>query len=293
MNSQADEYLSTLNRLPNTVGTYRWALEMYFLISGDDSLTDLAYEKFWTHPRVKPMSESTKRVIRSAVMGLFRFLNVGDIARREQVNDHYLRHARTNPVMFDIDAVESVIGHCSNLVGRSLLDLRDRAFVLLLADGGFRISELCSLKRGSIDFDKQRVAVVGKGDKPAYIRLSKRSLKAVRDYLRKRMKMDGKSGQALGSLPLFAQHGRIRKVKAITVDGMRKAIKARMEEAGVAHCRIHDFRHYFVTTVLRASNNLKIAQELARHSNIQTTQRYAHLSDMELDKSYGDIFNRR
>jgi site-specific recombinase XerC len=45
-----------------------------------------------------------------------------------------------------------------------------------------------------------------------------------------------------------------------------------------------------VTTVLRASGNLKLAQELARHSNIQVTQRYAHLSDDELDKGYYEIF---
>jgi integrase len=53
----------------------------------------------------------------------------------------------------------------------------------------------------------------------------------------------------------------------------------------------HSFRHYFVTTVLRGSGgNLKLAQELARHRNITVTQRYAHLSDDELDKSYWEIF---
>jgi integrase/recombinase XerC len=55
----------------------------------------------------------------------------------------------------------------------------------------------------------------------------------------------------------------------------------------------HSFRHYFVTTVLRASGNLKLAQELARHANISVTQRYAHLSDDELDKGYFDIFEKR
>ena len=54
----------------------------------------------------------------------------------------------------------------------------------------------------------------------------------------------------------------------------------------------HSFRHYFVTTVLQGSGgNLKLAQELARHKNIAVTQRYAHLSDEELDKSYWDIFD--
>jgi hypothetical protein len=32
---------------------------------------------------------------------------------------------------------------------------------------------------------------------------------------------------------------------------------------------------------------------LARHSNIQVTQRYAHLSDDELDKGYYEIFEKK
>ncbi|MCE7861514.1 MAG: hypothetical protein DYG86_17240 [Chloroflexi bacterium CFX2] len=55
----------------------------------------------------------------------------------------------------------------------------------------------------------------------------------------------------------------------------------------------HSFRHYFVTTVLRGTGNLKIAQELARHKNIQVTQRYTHLSDDELDKAYHEVFERK
>jgi site-specific recombinase XerD len=46
-----------------------------------------------------------------------------------------------------------------------------------------------------------------------------------------------------------------------------------------------------VTEVLQGSGgNIKLAQKLARHKNIQVTQRYAHLSDDELDKGYYEIF---
>jgi len=36
---------------------------------------------------------------------------------------------------------------------------------------------------------------------------------------------------------------------------------------------------------------LKLAQELARHRNIAVTQRYAHLSDDELDRGYHEVFD--
>jgi site-specific recombinase XerD len=52
----------------------------------------------------------------------------------------------------------------------------------------------------------------------------------------------------------------------------------------------HSFRHFFVTRVLTTTGNLKLAQNLARHKNIAVTQRYAHLSDDELDKGYWEVF---
>jgi integrase len=77
----------------------------------------------------------------------------------------------------------------------------------------------------------------------------------------------------------------------------RNIVKERVEQflgkEMVGKITPHSFRHYFVTTVLRGTGNLKIAQELARHKNIQVTQRYTHLSDDELDKAYYSVFENR
>jgi len=288
MNKHADKYLSTLDRLPNTLKTYAWALDYYFGIAGA-TLSDAAYERFLT--AIRNLSPSSKRVLCSAVMGLYAYCEIGDVAKREKLNEHYTRKIKPKPVNFDRDQVEMIITHCNTLHG-DLINLRDRAFVLTLADTGFRISELSSLARGDIDWPEERVMITGKGDKMAVVRLSHRSVAALKEYLVARSRMDGESGKPLGSLPLFAQHGKTKKIKPMTIDGMRKAIKERMKEAG-ARVRIHDFRHYFVTMVLLASNgNMKTAQELARHESTQTTQRYAHFTDSELDKNYDEIFNR-
>jgi integrase len=96
----------------------------------------------------------------------------------------------------------------------------------------------------------------------------------------------------LSSLPLFARHDRGAgvKIKPMTTTTGRNIVSERIVEFlgpdVVGTITPHSFRHYFVTRVLRASGNLKLAQELARHKNIAVTQRYAHLSDDELDKGY-------
>ena len=175
--------------------------------------------------------------------------------------------------------------------------MRDRAFLLTLADTGLRVHEACKLTRGDIDWNEGRSLLIGKGDREAVVRFSSRSLTALRDYLGTRGKIDGAFGKPLTSLPLFARHdrGAGKKISAITTATGRNIVAQRVVEAlgleAVGSITPHSFRHYFVTTVLRGSGgNLKLAQELARHRNIAVTQRYAHLSDDELDQGYWEIF---
>jgi integrase len=153
------------------------------------------------------------------------------------------------------------------------------------------------LKISDIDLKESKVYLVRKGDQEAVVRFSKRSLATLRDYLNARAKLDGASGRPLPSLPLFARHdkGAGKKIKPITTTTGRNIVEQRVRESigedAVGTITPHSFRHYFVTTVLRGSGgNLKLAQALARHRNISVTQRYAHLSDDELDRMW-DIFD--
>lgn len=206
---------------------------------------------------------------------------------------------------YSLEAIEQVLTYTSNLSDSStdrfnerLQNLRDCAFITILADLGLRVHEACNLRRGDIDWNEGRCIIIGKGDQEAVVRFSTRSLKALKDYLNARATLDGSSGRPLTSLPLFARHdrGAGKKVKSITTRTGQNIINQRvlelLGEQAVGTITPHSFRHYFVTAVLRGSGgNLKLAQELARHKNIAVTQRYAHLSDDELDQGYLEIFD--
>ena len=176
---------------------------------------------------------------------------------------------------------------------------RDRAFLLTLADTGLRVHEACKLRRGDIDWNEGRAVVIGKGDKQAVVRFTSRALQSIKDYLSQRATLDGNSGKQLSSLPLFARHdkGAGKKVKPMTPTTGRNIVKERVDQflgkEMVGKITPHSFRHYFVTSVLRGTGNLRYAQELARHTNIQVTQRYTHLSNDELDKAYYEVFEKR
>ncbi len=108
--------------------------------------------------------------------------------------------------------------------------------------------------------------------------------------------IDGKTHKPLGALPLFARHdkGAGDKIKSITPTTGRNIVAEWVETIlgpeAVGTITPHSFRHFFVTRVLTTTGNLKLAQNLARHKNIAVTQRYAHLSDDELDKGYWEVF---
>lgn len=259
---------------------------------------------------LKSYAPASERLYLSAATSWYEFLaaeNLADINLprvRLLIRQRARRPGQRLP-QFPRHAIEDVLEYSTKLDNsiakderERLRNYRDRAFLLTLADTGLRVHEACNLRRGDVDWNEGRAVLIGKGDRQAVVRFSQRSLQALRQYLRQRAELDGASGKSLASLPVFSRHdrGAGSKVLPISTTTGRAIVHQRVEEAigkeAQGSITPHSFRHYFVTTVLRGSGgNLKLAQELARHRNIAVTQRYAHLSDDELDRGYAEIFD--
>jgi integrase/recombinase XerC len=315
-----EKYLDTvrLARSSNTRRAYANAMSLFksvLHLNGFDPenspvrpLTEDAAS--WMADALKDFSPATEQLYLAATVRFYEFLAAEKLAEINLPRLKLLLRQRTRRPgqrlpQFPRNDIERVIEYVDNFTNISsedsnirLREIRDRAFLLTLADTGLRVHEACNLRRGDIDWNEGRAVIIGKGDKQAVVRFSRRSLEALRAYLSLRSSLDGNSGRPLSSLPLFARHdkGAGKKVKPITTTTGRNIVSERVRQAlgNDAEGRItpHSFRHYFVTTVLRASGNLKLAQELARHASIQVTQRYAHLSNDELDQGYHDIFEK-
>ncbi len=288
-----DAYLQSLldaDRSPKTIKTYKGALKHFERVIGDAPLTEETYKTFLKS--LRDYAPATQRIFKTAVKRMFYYAGV---SLSQIQDDAYLKRQPVRLPTFDRDSIEKTITHSLTLSG-DLLGLRDRAFIVTLADTGLRLSEACGLHRGDIDFNEQRAVIIGKGDKQAVVRFSTRSIQAIQDYLQARAKLDLNSGRAPTALPVFARHdiGAGKKVKPVGSSGMWRAVKLRIREAGgnAEAVRVHDFRHYFVTCAYIASGgDIKFTQEVARHANMQTTSRYAHLGE-EIDRKYDQIFNQ-
>lgn len=301
-------------RSENTARVYANALAAFLRvlsehwINGDSPVNKINENGIaWMLSYLKVFASSTERLYTQAVKGFYQYLASEQLAvinlpRLELIIHNRARRSGQRLPQFPREDIEAILASVeekattlSDNYNERLRALRDRAFLLTLADTGLRVHEACSLHRGDIDWNEGRALIIGKGDKQAVIRFSSRCLNSLTDYLRERSSLDGLSGRPLSSLPLFSRHdkGAGKKIKPITTTTGRNIVTHASQilgEKSMGHITPHSFRHYFVTTVLRASGNLKLAQELARHSNIQVTQRYAHLSNDELDKGYYEIF---
>ena len=314
-----DAYLAmvALSRSENTARTYRNAMNVFCttMVDHERVLDEIRVEEIsenWIADfagALKVYAPASEQLYLTAVAGWYEFLAAEEHAEinlprvRLLIRQRARRPGQRLP-QFPREAIEQVCDYVLTLSGtnldqprEALRALRDRAFILTLADTGLRVHEACQLRRGDLDWNEGRALLIGKGDREAVVRFSLRSLTALKDYLRHRSTLDGKSGRPLASLPLFARHdkGAGDKVLPISTTTGRAIVHQRAREAlGDAESGMitpHSFRHFFVTTVLRGSGgNLKLAQELARHKNITVTQRYAHLSDDELDRGYYQIF---
>ncbi|MCL5428426.1 MAG: tyrosine-type recombinase/integrase [Chloroflexi bacterium] len=307
----------TLARSENTALTYRKALSAFAETLKDKgidpterTLSALSEDAVaWFATSMKNRSPATERLRLTAVAGFYEFLAAEKLAEPNLPRVRLLirqRGRRPGPRLpqFPRDAIEQMIEYAKALKFVpaenevvQLRNLRDRAFIIVLGDTGLRVHEACGLRRGDLDWNEGKAVIIGKGNRQAVVRFSKRSLSALKDYLNARSAADGASGKPLASLPIFARHdkGSGKHVKPMTPTSGRNSIAHRVREAlgdaAIGTITPHSFRHYFVTTVLRGSGgNLKLAQELARHRNIQVTQRYAHLSDDELDRGYYKVF---
>ena len=309
----------SLARSANTTRTYRNGLAVFQAVlvehKVDPEKTPVALIKeqsiVWLATALKDRAPTTERLYLTATSSFFEYLVAENLAAinlpriRLLIRQRARRPGQRLP-QFPRDAIEQIVdamlvikSEASENENIHLRNLRDRAFLITLADTGLRVHEACGLRRGDLDWNEGRAIIIGKGNKQAVVRFSARALKALRDYLSARARLDGASGRPLGALPLFARHdkGAGKKIKPVTTATGRNIVAERVEQIlgaeAVGTITPHSFRHYFVTRVLQASGNLKLAQELARHTNIAVTQRYAHLNDDELDKGYYEAFEEK
>jgi integrase/recombinase XerC len=189
---------------------------------------------------------------------------------------------RTLPEVLEIAdaklAMESMATRASE--EETPISLRDVAMVEMLYATGARVAELCGLDLSDIDYERQTIRVLGKGNKERTIPLGNPAVKALKVWLK-----DGreslKNEHSGNAVFLGARGKRIdqRAVRTVVYEAL-SAIE------GIERMGPHSLRHSAATHLLEGGADLRTVQEILGHASLATTQIYTHVSTERLQKAF-------
>ena len=160
------------------------------------------------------------------------------------------------------------------------LSLRDAAIVEMLYATGARVGELCGVDFNDIDYDRQTIRVLGKGNKERTIPFGNPALRALTSWLKQGRDQIAQS-QSGDAVFIGARGKRIdqRTVRTVVYEAL-SAIE------GIERMGPHALRHSAATHLLEGGADLRTVQEILGHASLATTQIYTHVSTERLQKAF-------
>lgn len=275
-------FIRFLDVKPKTAETYTKALRRLFKYFNDNQIHQPTRQdliNFREEIKLHNKASTVKTYI-TATRLFFRWLeqegiykNIADKLKGAKVEVSHKKDALTVNQVKDI--LESFTQEKNK---EDVVILRDYAIFVLMVTCGLRTIEVV---RADVEdlrtlAGKTVLYVQGKGkdEKSDYVIITREVEKAIRFYLMTRENLQDKS-------PLFVSTSNNNKGKRLTTRTISGIIKKYLCLAGLNSSRLtaHSLRHTAVTLSLLGGSTLQEARQFARHSNITTTEIYAHNLD--------------
>lgn len=225
----------------------------------------------------KPLKRVTQNFFMIALRAFLKYLARQDI---ETLSPEKIELGETDPSPLKVldDQSLSRLLSAPNPIGKD--GLRDKAILELLFSTGLRVSELASLNRDQINFERREFGVVGKGGKERVVFLSDSAIEWLEHYFESR-KDDFR--------PLFIRYqGQVDPTDhgdnmRLTPRSIERIVEKYVKQAGLSvKATPHTLRHNFATDLLVNGADIRSVQEMLGHSNIATTQVYTHVTNKHL-----------
>jgi len=157
---------------------------------------------------------------------------------------------------------------------------RDRAVLLMLAESGARVAELCSVEWENTDFERRESKIRGKGGRWRWLFWGEQAAAALAGYL-------ATAEHTSGPLIRSEQGG------GLTTNCVRLIFRRLADRAGVelpAGAPVHALRHTFAHKVLDAGIDGLHLSQLLGHTTLRMTLRYTREHPSRLRDIHGRIF---
>ncbi len=305
LNSFLDYSITILNKSPNSVKEYNYDLNMFlkymmihFKLTDQDDFNKIDISKFdietlktitlddihafISYLAIENKSKPATRARKvSTIRIFFKYL-----AEKEKIIDYNPAQNLETPKLekrmpkyLSLDDSKKLLNIASDETNKN--KERDFAIITLFLNCGMRLSELVGININDIDFDENKMTVIGKGNKERTIYLNKACINAINNYLTVRPKEGVKVDKKHSEKALFLS-GQKQRISNRTVQYI---VDKELMQAGLDPTKysVHKLRHTAATLMYQYGNvDIRALQELLGHESISTTEIYTHVSNEQV-----------
>lgn len=257
-----NEYFGTLmleGKSKKTIERYRLVMKMLLEHFGKSikkiTTSDLRYYLAW-YKETRKVSGTTLDGMRRVFTACFNWLEKEDYIYKSPAR-------RISRIKKDTKKERELYESEIEMLAQCCRSLRDRALLEFMYATAARVSEVAKVNIDEVDFEQKSVLLHGKGDKD---RISYFTDKAEM-YLKKYLDTRTDSNPAL-----FVSLKNPE--KRVTKDSIEQMVRTLGRKSGVTGSHPHRFRVTRITVLVNRGMPLQDVQELAGHSDINTTRMY-------------------
>lgn len=274
-NSMLDDFIQFIDATPNTIKTYRAGLKQFFLFLAFKEITYPTREHIILF-REELKKEHKATTVQNYIVAIRLFFewasnrglypNVAKNIKGAKISQEHKKDYLTSK------QVKRVL---NTIKTDSIQGKRDYAIMALMVTAGLRDIEIANANIEDLrtvgDFTALFILGKGRAEKSEYVKVVEPVEQAIRAYLAER---DSTSP----TQPLFSSISNNSSGNRLTTRSISRICKNALIAAGYSSDRLtaHSLRHTAVTLSLLGGKTLQEVQQFARHSNIATTQIYAH-----------------
>jgi integrase/recombinase XerC len=274
-------YLRNIRRYsPNTIKSYKSDLTDFTKYCKGNSRTEVSEinERFVKSYLMNLSERNIEKIsiVRklSSLRGLFSFAFKEDLIEKNPASQ--VKNPRTSKKLPEITSAENILKTFELADEAETNPALVKVIFEMLYGCSLRVSEVCNLKAGDVDLDKNTIRVLGKGSKTRIVPIGEQSKKNLEDYIKSfpianysEPFLKNKNGKKLYEKYIYRI---VNKYLSKVTDIKKKSP--------------HILRHSSATHMLDNGADLRAVKEILGHENLKTTQIYTHVSIERLKESY-------
>lgn len=150
---------------------------------------------------------------------------------------------------------------------------RNRAIIYLLLDTGLRVSELCGIRRESLNLEDRTIKVFGKNSKERIVAFSQTTAKHIWRHL--------STSESTNDYLFTSNTG-----KPLYRDNVSAMLYYWCDKADIKRFSPHKLRHTYAISFLRNGGNIYALQYSLGHTNLEMTKRYLAISHVDIIEAH-------